>query len=205
MYFRPPKLLKRLFPSLIWNFPEEEVGRTIFLTFDDGPTPEVTPRVLDTLDKYEAKATFFCLGKNVEQHPEVYNEIRGRGHAVGSHSYSHQKGWGMSLSRYIEDYNFSDSFIETNLIRPPYGRITPRQAKVLSERYKIIMWDVLTHDYSRTVSRKGCLKAVTKHARPGSIIVFHDSKKAEKNLIYALPRALEFLKKEGYECRRIEL
>lgn len=204
MYFRPPKFIQRIFPSLIWNFPEEEVGRSVFLTFDDGPTPVITPWVLDTLDKFEAKATFFCLGKNVEQYPELYNEIRSRGHAVGSHSYSHQKGWGMSLSRYIEDYNFADTFIETNLIRPPYGRITPKQARVLSERYKIIMWDILTHDYSRTISRKRCLRAITKHARAGSIIVFHDSKKSEKNLRYALPRALEFLKKEGYQCRRIE-
>ena len=204
MYFRPPGLFKRLFPSLIWNFPEEEVGRSVFITFDDGPTPGITPWVLSTLDEYDAKATFFCLGKNIELYPEIFKETISRGHAVGNHSYSHQKGWGMSLSRYIEDFNFAETFINTNLLRPPYARFTPRQIKVLSERYKIIMWDVLTHDYSKTVSRKRCLRAVTKNVRPGSIIVFHDSSKAEKNLRYALPRALEFLKKEGYQCRRIE-
>jgi len=149
MYIRPPKFIKRLFPSLIWNFSSEEVGRSVFLTFDDGPTPDVTYWVLDTLDEFDAKASFFCLGKNVEQYPDIYNEIRTRGHAVGSHSYSHQKGWGMSVGRYVEDYNFADSFIDTNLLRPPYGRLTPRQAKVLSERYKIIMWDILSRDIAK--------------------------------------------------------
>lgn len=205
MYFRPPNFIKQLFPSFIWNFSEEEEGSNgIYLTFDDGPTPVITPWVLDTLDAFNAKATFFCLGKNVEQHPDIFADICRRGHAVGNHSYSHLKGWGMRVSSYVEDVNLAESFIQSNLLRPPYGRITPRQAKVLSERYKFIMWDVLSRDYSRTLSRKGCVRNVIKHVKPGSIIVFHDSKKAQKNLRYALPRVLEFLQKEGYECKRIE-
>ena len=204
MYIRPPRFIKRLFPSLIWNFADEDVGKSVFLTFDDGPSPDVTPWVLDLLDEYSAKATFFCLGKNVEQYPDVYNEIIARGHAVGSHSYSHQKGWGMSVGRYVEDYNFAEAFIQSNLLRPPYGRITPRQAKVLSERYKIVMWEIISRDYSRAISRKQCLKNVVKYVRAGSIVVFHDSEKAERNLRYALPRTLQFLKENGYECRRIE-
>ncbi len=204
MYFRPPKFIKRLFPSLIWNFSDEGGEKVVYLTFDDGPTPEITHWVLDRLDEFNAKATFFCLGKNVEQHLEIYNEICRRKHAVGSHSYSHLKGWGLSVGNYIEDYNLAEAFIQSNLLRPPYGRITPRQAKVLGERFKIIMWDILSRDYSRAVSRKRCVRNVTKHVRPGAIIVFHDSKKAERNLRYALPRVLAFLKENGYECKRIE-
>jgi peptidoglycan/xylan/chitin deacetylase (PgdA/CDA1 family) len=204
MYFSAPEFIRKMFPMLIWDFPEEE-GRAVFLTFDDGPTVGLTPWVLDKLDEYKAKATFFCLGKNVEQHPDEYNMIVARGHAVGNHSYSHIKGWGNSVSAYVQDFDLASEFIDTNLIRPPYGRLTPYQARVLNERYKLIMWDILSRDYSRTVSRRGCVRNVVKHLRPGSIIVFHDSLKAQRNLKYALPRVLETIRNEGYECRKIEL
>ena len=204
MYFSAPNFLRKMFPMLIWSFPEEE-GRSVFLTFDDGPTPDVTTWVLDKLDEFEAKATFFCLGKNVEQHPDIYRMIVERGHAVGNHSYSHIKGWGTSVTNYIQDFDLAATLIDSNLIRPPYGRITPTQANMLNERYNLIMWDILSRDYSNTVSRRGCVKNVVKHLRPGAIIVFHDSLKAKRNLKYALPRVLDTLRQEGYECKRIEL
>lgn len=203
MYFRPPKFVKRLFPDLHWTLPE--AGRVVYLTFDDGPTPEITEWVLDTLDKFEAKATFFCLGKNVEQHPDIFQKVLDRGHAVGNHSYSHLKGWGMPTGRYMEDVDLAGDLIHSNLFRPPYGRIKPSQARRVSERYKIIMWDLLSRDYSQVVSRKSCVKNVTKHLHDGAIIVFHDSVKASRNLKYALPRVLEELRKKGYLCRPIEL
>jgi peptidoglycan/xylan/chitin deacetylase (PgdA/CDA1 family) len=202
MLFRPPKIIRRLFPSLIWSFPDRE---EVFLTFDDGPTPAVTPRVLEQLRKYDAKATFFCLGKNVEQHPALFRQILDEGHAVGNHTYSHQKGWEMDTGRYIEDVDLADDLIRSNLLRPPYGRIKPAQARMLGERYRLIMWSVLSQDYSRLVSPRQCLRNVTGHVAPGSIVLFHDSLKASRNLHYVLPRTLEFLKKKGLRCEKIEL
>lgn len=202
MLFKPPKLLKRIFPSLIWN---REGESEVFLTFDDGPTPEVTEWILSELSKYDAKATFFCLGKNVEQYPELYDKIIAQGHKVGNHTYSHQKGWEMSLERYIEDVDFANQFINTDLFRPPYGRIKPSQARVLNERYHLIMWDVLSQDYSQLISPRKCLRNVTKHVKGGSIVVFHDSHKSFRNLRYALPRALDYIYKQGLKCKVLEI
>ncbi|MDR2938363.1 MAG: polysaccharide deacetylase family protein [Prevotellaceae bacterium] len=195
-------ILRKFHPSFTWDFPDEQDG--VFLTFDDGPNPETTPWVLDTLKQYNARATFFCLGKNVEQYPETFKLIREAGHAVGNHTYSHQKGWGMSTGAYVEDVDLADEFMHSALFRPPYGRIGPNQARVLSERYKIVMWSVLSRDYSRHVSRTRCAGIVINHARPGSIIVFHDSKKSMKNLSYALPTALDFFAKQGWKTKIIE-
>jgi len=203
MYFRPPALLKRIFPMFIWHFPEET--NALFLTFDDGPSPEVTPWVLDQLDKYDAKATFFCLGKNAEMYPDLYAEIIRRGHATGNHSYSHIKGWGMDTGAYIQDVDTASEFIESNLFRPPYGRIGPHQAKMLSERFKIIMWDNLSQDYARSLSKKRCARNVIRHLRPGSILVFHDSVKSAQNLWYALPLVLRVIREKGWACKTIEL
>ncbi|MCD7970048.1 MAG: polysaccharide deacetylase family protein [Alistipes sp.] len=202
MLFRPPALLRKLMPSLKW---ELDADREVFLTFDDGPTPGNTEWILETLDKYDARATFFCLGKNAEQHPETFRKILDAGHAVGNHTYSHQKGWGMSLRRYVEDVDFAAQFIPGHLFRPPYGRIKPRQAKVLSERYDLIMWNVLSRDYSQYVSRRQCVKNVTKHLSSGSIVVFHDSHKSSRNMRYALPRVIEFIYEKGWKCSPIEL
>ena len=187
---------------MIWNFPDSQ---DVYLTFDDGPTPDVTSWVLEQLRRYGFKATFFCLGKNVEQHPDIYQQILDEGHAVGNHTYSHQKGWEMKTWRYIEDVDFADDLIHSNLLRPPYGRIKPVQARVLSERYNLIMWSVLSQDYSLLVSPRKCLKNVTKHVTNGSIVLFHDSNKAFRNLRYALPRVLDFLHQQGYNCSKIEL
>ena len=203
MYFSAPNFIRKLFPELIWSFSTEE--KVVYITFDDGPNPEVTPWVLQKLNEFNAKASFFCLGKNVEQYTDIYKMILGNGHAVGNHSYSHIKGWGVGVSDYVQDFDLAANLIDSNLIRPPYGRITPTQARVLNERYKLIMWDILSRDYSRTITRRGCVRNVVKHLRSGAIIVFHDSLKAQRNLRYALPRVLEVLQRENYECRKIEL
>jgi peptidoglycan/xylan/chitin deacetylase (PgdA/CDA1 family) len=203
MRIRPPKFIRRLFPSYIWNFPDEK--EAVFLTFDDGPNPDITPWVLEQLDTYNAKATFFCLGKNVEMYPLVFEEIKRRGHAVGNHSYSHLKGWGMDTGAYLRDVDFAGSFIGGNLFRPPYARIGPNQARMLSERYKIIMWNVLSRDYSRNLSEKACVRGVIKHLQPGDIVVFHDSPKTLRNLKYALPAVLQFIQSKGWKYKAIKL
>lgn len=203
MKFTPPKFLRRLMPDLIW---EIDAPERVFLTFDDGPTPEVTEWILEQLAKYDAKATFFCLGKNVEQYPELAQKILDAGSIIGNHTYSHQKGWEMSLERYVEDVDFANQFIHTDLFRPPYGRIKPSQVRVLAERYNLIMWDVLSRDYSMLVSPRSCLKNVTKYVKGGSIVVFHDSHKSFRNLRYALPRTLDHIyNKLNLKCTIIDL
>jgi peptidoglycan/xylan/chitin deacetylase (PgdA/CDA1 family) len=198
----PPRFLTRLFPSLIWSFPDEQEG--VFLTFDDGPTKEITFWVLDQLKGYNAKATFFMLGKNVELNPEIYQRVISEGHTVGNHSYSHLKGWATETRQYVQDADFANGFVHSNLFRPPYGRIKPSQFRVLRNRYKIIMWDVLSMDYSKRVSPRRVVNNVINHLHPGAIIVFHDSKKAERNLRYALPRVLETISQKGLLFKRIE-
>ncbi len=189
-------------PNLIWEIDDEN---GVFLTFDDGPTPGVTEWVLTILERYKAKATFFVLGKNVEMYPDLHQKIIDAGHKIGNHTYSHQKGWGMSLERYTEDVDFANDLLNSNLLRPPYGRITPSQARFLGQRYKLIMWDILSRDYNRNISPRTCLRNVVRHLQPGSIVVFHDSEKAFRNMRYALPRTLEHIQKMGLKCKTIEL
>lgn len=189
-------------PDLIWEI-EDDNG--VFLTFDDGPTPGITEWILATLAKYNAKATFFVLGKNVELYPDLYQKILDAGHKVGNHTYSHQKGWGMLLERYLEDVDFAGDIIHSELFRPPYARVTPSQMRAVAKRYKIVMWDIVSRDYNRSLSREGCLRNVTKYLTAGSIVVFHDSEKSFKNMSYALPRTLERIKELGLKCKIIEL
>lgn len=198
----PPRFLTRLFPSLIWSFPDETDG--VFLTFDDGPTQEITLWVLDQLKRYDAKATFFMLGKNIELNPDIYERVVAEGHTIGNHSYSHLKGWATETGQYVQDVDFANGFVHSKLYRPPYGRIKPSQFRILRDRYKIIMWDVLSMDYSRRVSPRRVTNNVVNHLHPGAIIVFHDSKKAERNLRYALPRVLEAISQKGLKFKRIE-
>jgi len=198
----PPHFLTRLFPSLIWSFPDEADG--VFLTFDDGPTLEITIWVLDQLKKYDAKATFFCLGKNVEMNPDIFERIKTDGHTIGNHTYSHLKGWATPTGQYVQDVDFANGLLNSKIFRPPYGRIKPSQFRILRKRYKVIMWDVLSMDYSKRVSPRRVVNNVVNHLRPGAIIVFHDSKKAERNLRYALPRVLEAIANKGLKFKRIE-
>ena len=201
MRLKPPKFLRRLMPDLIWDIEDE---RNVFLTFDDGPTPGITEWILTTLDKYDAKATFFCLGKNVEAYPDLYQRIIDAGHRVGNHTYSHQKGWSMPTDRYVEDVDFAADFIQSDLFRPPYARITPAQTRALAQRYRLIMWDIISRDYNRQISPETCLRNVLPYLEGGSRVVFHDSVKAFRNMRYALPRTLEEIRRRGLKCARIE-
>jgi len=200
---RTPKFITRLMPRMTWGF-YGEINK-VFLTFDDGPTPEVTPWVLDRLDEFEAKATFFCLGRNVDHYPEVFKMIIDRGHSVGNHTYSHLKGFGSLNRHYYEDIELAHSFINSDLFRPPYGRIGPFQVRQIVKNYRIIMWDVLSIDYNKRLSGERVYKNVVNNVGSGSIVVFHDSDKARKNLYYALPKTLEFLRENNYEMLSIPM
>ena len=202
MRLKPPKFIRWLMPALIWEMKDRSA---VYLTFDDGPTPGITEWILSTLDKYDAKATFFVLGKNAEMYPDLYRRIVEAGHRIGNHTYSHQKGWGMSLERYIEDVDFANDLLHTELFRPPYARITPAQARALAKRYKLVMWDVLSRDYNRALSPRTCLRNVTRYLEGGSIVVFHDSEKSFRNMSYALPRTLQVVRDMGLKCKAIDL
>lgn len=193
---RPPYLLRIFYNELIWRFSVSE--KKIYLTFDDGPIPEITPWVLSVLEKYQIKATFFCIGDNVKKHPEVYQEILTKGHAVGNHTFNHIKGWNFSTEAYIENTKECAALVNSNLFRPPYGRIKKSQIKALLPNYKIIMWDVLSQDYDKLISKEKVYRNVINGARNGSIIVFHDSLKAAERLKYALPKSIEYLLKRGF-------
>ena len=198
---RIPSLLKRTLKSVTWEIPS--ANREVYLTFDDGPTPDVTDWVLDQLAGYDAHATFFCLGKNVENHPDILERITSKGHSIGNHSHTHIKGFRSSVNEYSQDIARAARVIDSSLFRPPYGRILPKHIKALSADYRVIMWSVLSVDYDPSVEEEQVVKNVVDHVAPGSIIVFHDSVKASKNLYYARPRVLAFLKAEGYTMRAI--
>lgn len=201
MVHRVPFFLPWLYPNLVWRI--STTRKELFLTFDDGPIPGPTNFVLETLRKYDCKASFFCIGDNIRKHPDVFKKIVDEGHRVGNHTFNHLKGWSTPSAKYVENVKQFDQLImdhwklKIDLFRPPYGRITRNQIKALSD-YKIIMWDVLTVDYNKNVSPESCLKNSIRATRPGSIIVFHDSLKAERNLTYALPRFIQHFREQGY-------
>ncbi|MBR4843722.1 MAG: polysaccharide deacetylase family protein [Alistipes sp.] len=202
MRIKPGRLLKWMFPNVIWSMEDSE---GIYLTFDDGPTPGVTEWILQTLDRYDAKATFFVLGKNVELYPDLYQMILDRGHKIGNHTYSHQKGWELPLDRYIEDVDLAGDMLHTELFRPPYARVTRKQLKVIAQRYRIVMWNVLSRDYNVHLTPKLCLKETIKGLRGGDIISMHDSAKSFKNTSYILPALLRKARAKGLKCKIIEL
>jgi peptidoglycan/xylan/chitin deacetylase (PgdA/CDA1 family) len=173
--------------------------KKVYLTFDDGPVPIVTPWVLETLAHYGVKASFFCVGENVKNNPDIYSKILKEGHAVGNHTYNHLKGFSTKNTDYFENVKKCREFIQSNLFRPPYGQLKKTQQTFLAKAYKLIMWDVISHDYSSAISPEKCLENVTKNARNGSIIVFHDSAKAFRNLEYTLPRAIMYLKENNFK------
>lgn len=199
---RVPMLYRALFPGARWRIPALE-GKTVYLTFDDGPIPEVTPWVLDLLDSYGVKATFFCVGDNVRKYPELFEEIKRRGHEVGNHSYHHIKALNYSTKSYMHEVYLAHQLIRSRYYRPPYGHMRFGQTREVSNSFEIIMWDVLTRDYNPRISPERVLDNVKRYVRNGSIVVFHDSLKSERNLRYALPKAIEWLLAEGYEFRRI--
>ncbi len=196
MILKSPAILKKIFPNLIWEISTKE--KEIYLTFDDGPHPEITPLVLKALDEYDAKATFFCVGDNAMKYPETFKLILSKGHTVGNHSYDHLNGWKVSNNDYFVNIEKANKFIESNLFRPPNGRIVPSQIKILKEKYSIIMWSVLTCDFDKKVSKKQCLKNSISGTKSGSIVVFHDSLKSANNLFYALPLFLKHFNEQGF-------
>ncbi|MDZ7743640.1 MAG: polysaccharide deacetylase family protein [Bacteroidota bacterium] len=195
MYFiKSPKIIRKLFPShLVWEIPNKE-GK-IFLTFDDGPDPDVSHEVLKILDSYQIKASFFCVGDNVRKHPETYRLIMEKGHATGNHSFNHLNGWKTSNKDYFDNIVRCREYVDSRLFRPPYGRIRNSQARHLKDEYSIIMWSVLAGDFDRRFSREDCIKNVLSNTDSGSIIVFHDSRKTKQKLLYALPAVIEGLLK----------
>jgi peptidoglycan-N-acetylglucosamine deacetylase len=237
--FRIPSILPLFFPQLTWRVNSDQ--KELFLTFDDGPVPGPTEFVLDTLKKYNAKATFFCIGDNVQKHSAIFKRTIQEGHAIGNHTFNHIKGWGTSTEKYVANVELCTKEISNqysvfgnqlpvtdhrlpntvyqppltshplpttshqpplaNFFRPPYGRIRTKQIDALKDKYRIIMWDVLTSDYSKSLSPEKCLAGSIKATRPGSIIVFHDSLKAERNMTYALPRYLDYFSQQGYSFR----
>lgn len=218
-YFpRTPRFMMRLFSKYTWRFLTQK--KEIFLTFDDGPTPEITQFVLDELQKYDAKATFFCIGKNIEKHPNIFAQIIADGHAIGNHTQNHLKGWKTKTKTYLENIleceeviskeieklnNSKTNIQKSKLFRPPYGKIKKKQAKkLLKKGYEIIMWDVLSADFDTNISKEDCLKNVLENTKKGSIIVFHDSIKAAERMQHTLPKILEEFSNKGFTFSRIE-
>jgi peptidoglycan-N-acetylglucosamine deacetylase len=196
-------IIKRYFSNYVWDIPNKE--NRIYLTFDDGPTPEITEWVLELLKRENIKATFFCIGKNIEAHPHLFNALIKDGHTIGNHTMNHLNGWKNSDENYLDNTQRCEMIIEKfhnqkpSLFRPPYGRIKRKQAMQLQKKgYKIIMWDVLSADFDIQITPEKCLKNVISSVRSGSIIVFHDSEKAFKNLKYTLPKAIQYLKQNGF-------
>ena len=197
MKYRFPDLFRPFLGKLVWR--KQSSLKVIYLTFDDGPVPEVTPKVLEILHYNNIKATFFCVGENVHKYPNIYSEILNQGHKTGNHTFNHLKGIKVSTDEYLSNIKKATKTIESKLFRPPYGRISYKQKKKLQSRFEIIMWDLLTHDYDRNLSPEVILKNIKRYTRNGSIIVFHDSIKAKNNVMAVLPLAIEYWKNEGYK------
>lgn len=247
-----PRFIQRFYPERIWAFSRKK--NAVYLTFDDGPIPIVTPWVLGELKKHDAKATFFCIGNNIQKHPEVFQKIISEGHSIGNHTFNHLNGWKTETSAYVENVKkaakqmMDDGFRQVeyrnsifddrrkmleevlltkkdcirykneseivspyplgrkSLFRPPYGRITSTQAKMLQKiGFKIVMWDIVSYDYNTNISEDICFQNVLKYIKPGSVIVFHDSVRAEKNLRYVLPKVLKFISEKGMQCEKINI
>jgi peptidoglycan-N-acetylglucosamine deacetylase len=212
--------IKWLFPKYVWDIQSDNC---IYLTFDDGPTPEITEWVLDQLKKYNAKATFFCIGEKIQRHPEIFQKLIDENHSIGNHTFNHLNGWKTSDDLYLENVakcekelevgswklkvtasNHNSNLKTRKLFRPPYGKLSPMQSrKLLKLGYEIIMWDVLSADFDTKISKEKCLQNVLENIQPGSVVVFHDSAKAFNNLEYVLPKVLEFAKSKNWKCEKI--
>ena len=194
---KTPKLFQTIFPSLVWKNTTTE--KKVWLTFDDGPSPEITPFILDILQRNNVKATFFCLGKQIEKYPEITQRIETENHIIGNHSFSHPNGLTTCTKKYLKDVEKCQNLIpKTTLFRPPFGKIYPWQINKLRNHYKIIMWDVMGLDFDKKTSKEKCLSNVVNNVENGSIIVLHDNEKSFKNLQFALPKIIEILKERGF-------
>ncbi len=196
---QPPKVLRVLYPCAIWRMDPKE--KAVYLTFDDGPIPEITPWVLDLLDKYGIKATFFLVGDNVRKYPEEFQMILERGHRVGNHTYNHIRGFEYLTKNYMANTEKANELIKSDLFRPPHGHMRAHQYYALRKKYKVIMWDLVTRDYSNKLNGKQVFEKVKHYLRNGSIITFHDSLKSEQNMKYALPRSIEWILEQGYQFK----
>jgi len=199
-----------IFKRLVWMFSND--NNLVYITFDDGPIPKVTPWVLDLLKSYNSKATFFCIGDNINKHPNIFKRLVAEGHSIGNHTYHHLKGWNTKTESYYKDIIKCEELISSELriqnsellFRPPYGKLTTRQSKILQKKgYKTIMWNVLSGDFDPQITKEKCLENVIKNIQPGSVIVFHDSLKSEDKLRYVLPKVLDFIRKNKWECAKI--
>jgi peptidoglycan/xylan/chitin deacetylase (PgdA/CDA1 family) len=205
-FIKTPWYLKKMYGNLLWDIPGSE--KVMYLTFDDGPNPTATPFVLEQLKKYNAKGTFFCIGKNVMEHPVLYKQLLDEGHVTANHTYNHLNGWKVSDEDYFKDIIDARKYIDSSLFRPPYGRITRFQARhlrVSSLKFRVVMWDVVSGDFDTTITPDKCASNVLKHSRSGSIVVFHDSEKAFQNLQKALPATLEHFSVMGYRFEAIRV
>jgi peptidoglycan/xylan/chitin deacetylase (PgdA/CDA1 family) len=199
---KPPQYLKWLYPGVTWNIKTTE--KVLYLTFDDGPIPEVTPLVLDLLKQFDAKATFFCIGDNVQKHPPLFNDVLNAGHGIGNHTFHHYNAWKVPQQTFMDDVEDAKKVIESNLFRPPYGKLTPMHIRKLKRDFKIIMWDVISCDFDTKVNKEIVYQNVVNNATNGSIIVFHDSLKAAPNLLYALPKVLHYFSDRGYKFESLD-
>lgn len=197
--YNTPPLMPWLIPSVTWKMPAD--GNTVYLTFDDGPHPEITPWVMDVLDRYNAKATFFCVGDNVRKYPEIFRQLVERGHSVGNHTFNHLNGWNTGNFTYLKNIALCDEYTHSPLFRPPYGKLGPAQLKALKKKYKIIYWTILSRDFEMDLNTDESLAYMKEHTVPGSIVLFHDSVKAEKNMKRMLPEFLEYFAEKGMEFR----
>ncbi len=204
---KTPNWIKPFFSKkFVWNI-NNNTEPSVYFTFDDGPHPQATPYVLEQLDKYSAKATFFCVGNNVVKYPEIYQQVLEKGHSVGNHTYNHLNGWKTDTQKYLQNIYQARAFINSNLFRPPYGKIKREQLKSMyndNPTWNICMWDVLSFDFDRKLSPEKCLENVIKNIQPGSIVLFHDSTKAWDRMSYALPFVLEFCKSKNWKMKKIE-
>ena len=197
MYFvNAPFFLRWYYPEVTWN--KSRADRTLYLTFDDGPIPEITPWIIDTLARYNIKATFFCVGENIDKHPEIFKRLVDAGHRIGNHTYNHLKGWDHSDEEYNANVYKCHTLTQSNLFRPPYARAKKSQLKLLKQDFQFIYWDVLSGDFDLNLTPEKCLHNVIKFTRNGSIIVFHDNIKAIPRVKYALPKTIEYFLAKGY-------
>ena len=193
---QPPLILRLIYPGALWRM--DKGDRAVYLTFDDGPIPGITPWVLDLLDRYGIKATFFMVGDNVRKHPDEFRMVVERGHRLGNHTYNHIRGFEYLSENYLANADKANEYLHTDLFRPPHGHMRWAQYHVLRKKYRIVMWDLVTRDYSRRLTGEQVLAKVKRYVRPGSIITFHDSIKSAPRLKFALPRAIEWLMEQGY-------